>query len=275
MNSLNDRDHFRERLKPIRRGLSVFLRALLPRASEAEAALQETLQCFDQRVRRTPATKFAQWCQDIARQVALDRRKHSNALPFSDELFRQLADFMGPHLDHIEKYHERLPAILDRLPPPERELLRRKHELGLSPEQIALTEERSASLVSRDLTLLHAAIISTLNEEAPFGPPLPGGAMDLGRLSDQLLEGTINEDGRLVLETLLLADPAAQAHYLRHVALACELNWWYRGEPDLPMATIPRELSTREKLVTVAFAMTCLVVLAFVTFVVGSRLNAW
>lgn len=272
---MNAQDPFSERLEQHRRRLSVYLRVLLATEPEAEAAFQETISRLHQRNRQAPKTKFAEWSENIARQVALDRRVQQSPLPFSDDLFRQLADTIGPLLDRLERYHKQLSEILERLPPPERELLRRKHELGLRAEQIGLTEERPASVVSRDLTLLNATIVSSLNEEVPLGPPLPGGAMDLGRLSDQLIDGTINEDGRLVLETLLLADSSAQAHYLRHVALGCELNWRYRGEPNVPAMAPSRRLSSREKLVTIAFAMTCLIVLAFVTFVVGSRLNAW
>jgi len=272
---LNAQDPFRELLNQHRRRLSVYLRALLPAKAQAETAFQETVSRLHQQIRQAPKTKFAQWSENIARQVALERRRHQNPLPFSDDLFRQLADTIGPLLDRLEHYHGQFAEILERLPPPEREFLRRRHELELTAEQIGLTEERPASVVSRDLTLLHATIVSSLNEEVPLGPPLPGGAMDLGRLSDQLLDGTINGDGRLILETLLLADAPSQAHYLRHVALECELNWRYRGEPGLPMATLNRHLSTREKWVTIAFATTFLVVLAFVTFVVGNRLNAW
>ena len=111
------------------------------------------------------------------------------------------------------------------MPPPERDLLRRKYELGMTTEQIALAENRPARPVSRDLVGLHATLVSAFAKRVPdSGPEPPGGAADLGRLTDQLLDGTITDDGRLVLETLLLADAAAQAHYHRHVALAAELT---------------------------------------------------
>ncbi|MSR53957.1 MAG: sigma-70 family RNA polymerase sigma factor [Gemmataceae bacterium] len=275
MKSLDDQDPFRERLEPLRWGLSVYLRALLPKAEEADAAFQETASRLDQSQGYAPKTKFAAWCNDIASRASRDLRGSSHPKPFGDALFGQLIDSLGPIIERLDRYPVRLSALLGRLPPPEQELLRRKYAIGLTAEQIALAEERPASMVSRDLTLLNATIVSSLDEEVRLGPPLPGGAMDLGRLSDQLLDGTINEDGRLVLETLLLADSTAQAHYLRHVALACGLHWKYRGEPDLPAPSPKRGLSQREKLVTLGFAVTCLAVLAFVAFVVGSRLNAW
>lgn len=260
----------RDLVRRHRRRLYAYLRALLPAATEAEAAFRETVERITQQAKRAPATKFADWAEGIARQVAAARRRAISPPPFSDDLFRQLADSAGPVLDRAEERPAVLAAVLDRLPPPERELIRRKYALGLVAEQIAVAEGRPPAVIARDLTLLHASLESAVREALPdHAPPPPGGAADLGRLVDQLLDGTLTADGRLVLETLLLADAAAQAHYHRHVGLASELTWTFRGEPELPAvpATV-RRVSAREWAVTVAFLLACVAALAFAGWVI-------
>ena len=123
-----------------------------------------------------------------------------------------------------------LAAILERLPQPEKDLLRRRYAMRLSIEQIAAADARPPSATARDLDILHVTLILALQDASPdSGPASPGGAADLTRLVLQLLNGTISADSRLVLETLLLADAPAQRHYHRCVALAVELEWRYGG----------------------------------------------
>jgi DNA-directed RNA polymerase specialized sigma24 family protein len=257
----------RDRLRQHHWRLAVYLRALLPTASDAEAALRETVVRIGHQADRAPDARFAEWAQGIARQVAADRRKTLSALPFSDDLFRQLADSAGPILDQSDERPAALARILDRLPPPERDLLRRRYSLGLTAEQMAAAESRPTAAMTRELTALHGSLVLALREEHPdTGPEPPGGASDLGRLADQLLDGTITNDGRLVLETLLLADAAAQAHYHRHAALATELSWKYAGPPalpDLPRDEPARRVTAREWAVTAAFLVAVLAVIAF------------
>jgi RNA polymerase sigma-70 factor, ECF subfamily len=259
----------RDLLRRHHRRLHVYLRALLPGPGEAEAALRETVTRIGQFREPFPVEGFARWADGIARQVAADRRKTTSPLPFSDDLFRQLADSAGPILDQSNERPALLARVLDRLPPPERELLRRRYGLGLTVEQMAAAESRPVAAVARELTALHGSLVSALREALPdTGPEPPGGAADLGRLSDQLLDGTITGDGRLVLETLLLADAAAQAHYHRHAALIADLTWKYGGPPDLPeppesAAPGPRRVTGREWEVTAAFVAAVLAVIAF------------
>jgi DNA-directed RNA polymerase specialized sigma24 family protein len=245
------------------RRLYMFLRSLLPAAAETEAALRTTERQIWDRARDVRPEKFVETANGIARRVAAERRRTPGS--FSEDLFRQLADFEGPSLEVIEKRRAALGEVLEQLPPPERDLLRRKYELGMTPEQIALSENRPVKSVNRDLVGLHASVVAALRERVPDrDPEPPGGAGDLGRLTDQLLDGTITEDGRLVLETLLLADAAAQAHYHRHVALVAELTLRFRGVPPVPEPPVPSpRVSRREQVVTWAFVAACVVVFLF------------
>ena len=189
-------------------------------------------------------------------------------------MFAELvADSAGPILAQSEARPSILTEILGQLPPPERELLRRQYELGLRPDQIAVAEGRPATAVAREITALHGSLVSAMRQALPdTGPEPPGGASDLGRLADQLLDGTFSDDGRLVLETLLLADAAAQVHYHRHAALAAELKWRYCGPPALPELPNPtaRRLSGREWMMTILFVVAGLAVVALVSWAVST-----
>lgn len=258
---------FRDLVSRHQRRLYLFLRALLPAAAEAEAALRETNLQLWQRGRDVRADKFADFAEGIARKVAADRSKAPSH--FSEELFRQLADSAGPSLELADKRPAVISGLFEQLPLPDRDLLRRRYELGMTAEQIALSENRPVAAVNRDLAGLHASLVAAIRERLPdSGPEPPGGALDLGRLTGQLLNGTISDDGRLVLETLLLADAAAQAHYHRHVALIAELTMRFCGLPPLtepPAPPTPR-VSRREQVVTWAFVAACTIVFLFLIF---------
>lgn len=266
----------RELIVRHRRRLCLLLRALLPAAADADAAWRDTVRRIYDRARGSRPDSFAEWSEGIARDVAFERRKGQNALPFSDDLFRQLADSAASSLAVCDERPRALAEIIERLPPPERELLRRRYGVGLSAEQIAMSDGRPAAIVARDLTLLHGMLVSALREALKDdGPAPPGGAGDLGRIADQLLDGTATADSRMVLETLLLADAPAQAHYHRHVALAVELEWKYQGAPELPdpPQPAPRRVSTREWIVTGIFVAACLAAVGFAVLAFTGRLR--
>ena len=256
------------------RQAAVLLRALLPRATDAESA-------FADLVSRIGSLQTAN-VRDIAllklaRDVASEHRRKSPHNSFSNDLFRQLANSAPTSTELASNRPQRLAAIVNQLPSGEKDLLRRKYALAQTAEQIAVAESRLANAVTRDLANLRGTLVNALLESLPDGnPPPPGGASDLGRLADQLLDGTITNDSLLVLETLLLADAAAQAHYHRHVALAVELEWLFRGAPKFPepvTAITPRKLTRRELVVTGAFILTCIAAAVFITLWLTGRLR--
>jgi hypothetical protein len=214
----------------------------------------------------------------VARDVAAEWRAATSDLPFSDALFRQLADTGSAALDRGEARYRALSELLPQLPPPERELVRRRYELGLTTDQIAVSEGRPAAAINRELAGLLESLVSARYAAVPdLGPAPPGGAADLGRLASQLLDGTIGDDSRLVLETLLLADPPAQAHYHRHATLVADLTWKYRGPPRIPDPPDPPPaapaVSRQEWWVTAAFVAACVLVAAFVVLLFTGRLG--
>ena len=259
----------RELLGKHHRRLAVLLTALLP-GDDVNVAVRETAERALARCDKAPADGFARWVEDLAREVAAERRKSTAVLPCSDDLFRQLAESAGPILDQCDRRPAALAEILGQLPPPERRLLRERYSAGRTIRQIADLDGLSAADVTRDVFGLHASLVAALHGSVPdTGPPPPGGAADLGRLSVQLVDGTITEDGRLVLETLLLGDVAAQTHYHRNAALVAELDWefgWSPSLPEPPPPAGPRRLTAREWAVTTAFVVATVGVAVFLAW---------
>jgi RNA polymerase sigma-70 factor, ECF subfamily len=269
-----DADELRALLARHHRRLAHRLRTLLPDAADAEVALKDAVL----RIRSTPSArpdrKFADAADGVAREAAAARRKGATRLPFSDDLFRQLVDLPGPPVDRAEARARALAESLAQLPPPDRDLLRRKYGMGLTVDQIASTNGRTPSAVVRDLASVHESLLSALRAAVPdSGPEPPGGAADLGRMADQLLDGTITDDGRVVFETLLLADLPAQAHFARHAALITDLTWTFRGEPPLPEPPPePPGLTRREQVVTGAFVVCCTIAFLIIILVLTGLL---
>jgi DNA-directed RNA polymerase specialized sigma24 family protein len=254
----------RELLERHKYRLYVYLQALLPGGRPHKEFRDAGI-----RVLRHPEPpvpeRFVPWAEDIARQVATEHRRTLAALPFSDDLFRQVADSAEPVLAVCERHPSALAEVLGQLPPPERDLLRERYSAGRTVDQIAHVLERKPAAVARDLNALHASLVAALYEARPdTGPPPPGGATDIGRLTIQLVDGTITDDGRLVLETLLLGDAATLTHYHRNVALVAALDWTHGWQPVLP-ETVPvnHRLTVREWAVTAAFLVAVLAVIAF------------
>jgi RNA polymerase sigma factor (sigma-70 family) len=260
------------------RRLCHYARALMPDAAEADATVAEAILRIGRQSRETRADDLPAWAQYVARQVVTERRKALSPLPFSDDLLRQLAESAEPVLTVAERRSAVLGELLNQLPPPDRDLLRRKYEFKLSPVQMGQSEGRPATAVARDVAGLHASLISALRQSVrDDGPAAPADAVNLARLFGQLLDGTMSADGRVVVETLLLADPMAQAYYHRHVALVVDLEWTIRGVPPLPALTEPtvarKRITTREWAVTAAFLAACAGALALGAWAVASYLR--
>jgi RNA polymerase sigma-70 factor, ECF subfamily len=270
-----DADELRDLLARHHRQLAHYLRTLLPDATDAEAALRETVLRIRSRGYAAQDRGFADWADGVAREAAVARRKVAPGVPFSDDLFRQLVDLPAPPVDRAEVRARGLAESLAQLPPTDRDLLRRKYGMGLTVDQIASTDGRSTAAVVRHLASVHESLLSELRAAVPHGgPEPPGGAADLGRMADQLLDGTITDDGRVVLETLLLADVPAQAHYARHAALITDLTWTFRGEPALPEApSKPPALTRREKVVTAAFVVCCTIAFLIIILIFTGLLS--
>jgi DNA-directed RNA polymerase specialized sigma24 family protein len=257
--------------------LTVLLRALLPHPADAAAAWEETVARIGRQAGQAAADAFSDRAADVARAVVADRRVAAR-VSFSDDLCRQLTTSALAWRDDPADRARALTEVVRQLPPPERELLRRAYALELTADQIAASEGRPAAAVVRDLGGLHETLVQAVRAAArDGGPDPPGGAADLGRLAQRVLTGASGEDSRIVLETLLLADTPAQAHYLRHVALLADLTWAYRGRPpipDLPASPPSRPpLTRREWAVTIAFVGACVAAAAFIVLLVSGALG--
>src|SRR5262245_10905623 len=131
----------------------------MPDAAEADAAVAEAMGRIDRQSGETRADNLPGWVQDVARQVVAERRNASCSLPFSSDLFRQLAESAEPVLAVAERRSAVLGELLKQLPPPDRDLLRRKYELGHSALQIGQSAGRHATDVARAMAGLGVRFI--------------------------------------------------------------------------------------------------------------------
>jgi RNA polymerase sigma factor (sigma-70 family) len=256
----------RELLIPHHRRLYLAVRSLVPVPAEAAAVLREAL------VRLAPwaaepEAAFRARADRIILEAASEHRRNAKGFPSSDDLFRQLVEHPDRTADATDRA-TRFAEILKCLPSPDRDLLRRRYELGMSLEQIGLAEGRSQSAVARDLAALHASITRELFRDPTKTSPH---ADEIGRLTGRLADGTLGADGRLVLETLLLAEPLAQTDYFRILATLSELSWRLT-KPSFPDVSLPRtRLTVRERVVTTAFVLSVIGALALIAWAVRSQ----
>ena len=256
----------RELLAPHHRRLYLAVRTLVPIPAEAETVLRQVYFKLAPWAAE-PETAFLARADRVVAETATEHRRQAKSFPSSDDLFRQLVE----HPDRTAVPTDRatrIGEILKCLPSPDRDLLRRRYELGMSLEQIGLAEGRSQSAVARDLAALHASVTRELyNDPTKVSPH----ADEIGRLTGRLADGALGDDGRLVLETLLLAEPPAQTDYFRSLATLSELRWRLT-RPAFPDVSLPRtRLTVRERAVTAAFVLSVIGALALIAWAVRTQ----
>ncbi len=238
------------------------VRELRPAPAEADAILERAIDRL-RKLRPTSEVEFRLAAERTIREAAHEWRTEHRSFPSSNDLWRELADALAIPADESTDRADALPGIVKHLPSGERDLLRRRYEVGLPNEQIATAEARSIASVTRDLTALHQALGREL-----FGEVTSPHAGEITRLTGQLADGSSTDDGRLVLETLLLGDAEAQKAYLRTASVMAELAWHY-SRPTMPVEPVaPKGLSSRERLTTIAFVACSLIVLGLLVWAI-------
>lgn len=256
----------REFLTRHHRRLYLAVRSLVPMPAAAAAVLRGAV------VRLAPwageaDTAFQGRTDRVIRELAADHRRKTNGFPASDDLHRQLVEHPDRAADPPDR-PARMADILKCLPSPDRDLLRRRYELGMTVEQIGLAEVRPPTAVARDLSALHESVARELFRDAAAASPHAG---EIVRLTGRLADGTLGGDGRLVLETLLLGDPPAQSVFFRATTTLAELAWRL-SPPPFPDVALPRtRLTVRERVVTTAFVVCVVGALALIAWAVWKQ----
>jgi RNA polymerase sigma-70 factor (ECF subfamily) len=130
--------------------------------TEAEDVVQETKvvlwEKFDE---FEPGTNFPAWAAQVARYEALKaRQKRSrDAKLFSDTFLEGLSREMERASDLLERRREALKQCLDKLPEPDRDLVRLRYEQEMSSRELAERNGRSERGTRKALHRVRTALM--------------------------------------------------------------------------------------------------------------------
>lgn len=145
----------------------VFLYALglLHNAADAEEVLQETNIVLWQKFHQyQPGTGFVRWACRIAyfQVLKLRARRPAEERLFSDEFIDVVAAEWDATLDDSDNRREALDGCLERLRPPDRELLLRRYQPGATTRSVAEKLGRNIQATRRRLRHLRERLLACI-----------------------------------------------------------------------------------------------------------------
>jgi RNA polymerase sigma-70 factor (ECF subfamily) len=154
-------------------GLRSFVRPLVPTWDDVEEVMQQTcLVLWREFGQFEPGTNFLSWACTIARFEVLKyrRARARDRHLFGEDLLVLLADEGAAEADRRDRERRALNGCIERLLPPQRELVKRCYSDGATIKAVAESLGRSATSLYKALDrirlLLLACIEQTLAQEA-------------------------------------------------------------------------------------------------------------
>jgi RNA polymerase sigma-70 factor, ECF subfamily len=154
------------------RRLFLHVLSLVPGFNDAEEVMQETnLVLWREFHQFQSGTNFLAWaCRVAFHQVLAWRKKRQrDRLQLSDAFLEAVAEESVEVCDALEERSQALAGCVDRLPSPQRELLRLRYTQGLSIEEVARRAGRTVEAAYRALSRirqgLHDCVSRTLQQE--------------------------------------------------------------------------------------------------------------
>lgn len=151
------------------------VRCLLVRSSDVDDILQEiNAVLWEKADDFQPGTDFWAWASQIARfKVVNQIRKYGRErLVFDDAILEQLAEIAADKLEQLDRRREALDHCLQRLPPPQRQLIDLRYAGGQTVESIAESIGRPAGSVRQTLYRIRTALQSCIEGQlASRGEP--------------------------------------------------------------------------------------------------------
>lgn len=165
-------DEFVRLLGQNQRRIFLYVLSLVPVWSDAEEIVQEAnVVLWREFGKFQPGTNFAAWsCKVAFHQVlAFRKRRQRDRLTFDDDVLETLGQEAQTLGDELEDRTHALAGCLERLPAPQRELVRLRYQENCSVESIAQTQRRTLDAVYRALSrvrqTLHDCITRKLGQE--------------------------------------------------------------------------------------------------------------
>jgi len=138
-----------------------YIRTMVFSRSDAEDVLQGVAEVLWRKIDQfREGTRFDQWAYRVARNVVLNYRRKAGRqrVSFSDELTRRLADEAAGAAAESRAELDALESCIDKLPPNQRKLVRRRYTPGATNRSVAAEMGRSESAISRALSRIHRAL---------------------------------------------------------------------------------------------------------------------
>jgi len=159
-------DAILELFSQVQRRLYAYILAMVPSPADAEEVLQETnivvwKKCDD----FEPGSDFRAWVFRIALLEVRkfhERRRHER-VGFSEELVEQLSSEYQAHEDELELRRERLNGCLDKLRPPDLDLVRRVYGQGTQVPQLAESTGREPTSIYRSLRRIRQLLLDCVD----------------------------------------------------------------------------------------------------------------
>ena len=160
------------RYQPRLRG---FVRCLLVRSTDVDDILQEiNAVLWEKADDFQPGTDFWAWACQIARWKVLNhvRKLGREKLVFDDAVLEQLAEVATQRLEQLDERRAALDHCLQKLPPPQRQLIDLRDAAGQTTELIAESIGRPAASVRQALYRIRAALHACIDRQLTTGREL-------------------------------------------------------------------------------------------------------
>jgi RNA polymerase sigma-70 factor, ECF subfamily len=165
-------DEFVRLLGQNQRRVFLYVLSLVPVWADAEEVVQETNVVLWREFGQFAAgTNFSAWACKVAfhQVLAFRKRRQRDRHTFDDDVLGRLGAEAEDIGDELEDRGQALAGCLQRLPAPQRELVRLRYNEGQSVEVIAAAQRRTVDAVYRALSrvrqLLHECITRRLERE--------------------------------------------------------------------------------------------------------------
>jgi RNA polymerase sigma-70 factor (ECF subfamily) len=157
------------------RRLYAYLYMLLGNDTDADDVFQETSRVLWEKFEQfTPGTSFLAWAESVAHYQALYfRRRHErDRLQFSIEFVEAVIDARNRNLDALDGRQRALDGCLQKLRPPDQQLVRLRYSDGATTRSVAEQVGRSVDAVYKALNRIEAFLIECTrralrNEDQP------------------------------------------------------------------------------------------------------------
>ncbi len=155
------------------RRIFAYIRTLLGNSTDAEDVLQETSMTmwdqfaeFDQEVAEEDVGKnFIAWSFKIAYFTSQNfrRKKGRSKVIFSGATFDSVANKTSQMAERLDQRHLWLQRCIEKLPLPDRELLKMRYELDASIDSTAAESGRTKAAVYKALSRLRTTLFECVN----------------------------------------------------------------------------------------------------------------